>query len=118
MWGMVCFVRFVLSCVSSSASRFVGLDVRMLTMWLSFTVGLSRQHTADPPRLAAGTTRPEEGAGNAEMDGLQMSKTATQTNYTDGEELENQETVKSGAPFTADELATAMSRSTIKAEQR
>ena len=52
------------------------------------------------------------------MDVLQMSKTATQTNYMDGGELGNQETVKAGAPFTADDLVAAMSQSTIKGERR
>lgn len=87
-------------------------------------MGLSRQHTAEDRRAAAAAAAaiqdkdPEVG----EMDGLRTSKTVTQTNgypnHGDGDSaaggvLENQKTVTNGAPFTADDLAQAMSQSTI-----
>ena len=49
-----------------------------------------------------------------------MSKTVTQASAprdgATGGELENQQTITNGAPFTADELAAAMSQSTIKGD--
>ena len=77
------------------------------------TVGLSRQHTAEQhPRTGGPTTKQEAG-----VNGLVLSKTATRTDGMGGEELGEQETVRAGEGFTADELAVAMSRSTIKAGQ-
>ena len=77
------------------------------------TVGLSRQHTAEQrPRSGAPTTKQEAG-----VNGLVLSKTATRTDGLDGGELGEQETVRAGEGFTADELAVAMSRSTLKAGQ-
>ena len=87
-------------------------------------VGLSRQHTAEhrPPPAKAPT-----GGGERDLGDLALSKTVTSTHgYANGsglgggEELENQATVTQpaqGKLFTEDELAQAMSQSTIKANR-
>lgn len=67
-------------------------------------VGLSRQHTAEDrrPRIDDTTT---------DMAGLEFSKTVTNGDIYG---LGTQETLTSGRLFTEDELAEAMTQSTLK----
>lgn len=67
-------------------------------------VGLSRQHTAE-------NRRPRTGDNTTDMAGLQSSKTVTNG---DTYGLATQKTVTNGRLFTEDELAKAMTRSTLK----
>lgn len=67
-------------------------------------VGLSRQHTAEDrrPRIDDNTT---------DMAGLEFSKTVTNEDIYG---LGTQETLTNGRLFTEDELAEAMTQSTLK----
>lgn len=67
-------------------------------------MGLSRQHTAE-------NRRPRTDDTTTDMAGLQFSKTVTNG---DVYGLDTQKTVTNGRLFTDDELAKAMTRSTLK----
>ena len=67
-------------------------------------VGLSRQHTAED-------RRPRTQDGTIEMADLEISKTATNRDFYG---LGTQKTVTNGRLFTEDELAEAMTQSTLK----
>lgn len=74
-----------------------------LTLFL-MVVGLSRQHTAE-------NRRPRTDGNTTDMAGLEFSKTVTNG---DVYGLETQKTVTNGRLFTEDELAKAMTQSTLK----
>lgn len=71
-------------------------------------VGLSRQHTAE-------NRRPRPNDDNTDMAGLDFSKTVTNG---DVYGLDTQRTFTNGRLFTEDELANAMSQSTLKPSRR
>lgn len=70
-------------------------------------VGLSRQHTAE-------NRRPRTDDNDTDMAGLEFSKTVTNGNVYG---LDTQKTVTNGRLFTEDELAKAMTQSTLKASR-
>lgn len=71
-------------------------------------VGLSRQHTAENPR-------PRIDGHTTDMAGLDFSKTVTNG---DVYGLETRKTITNGRLFTEDELAKAMTQSTLKPSRR
>ena len=71
-------------------------------------VGLSRQHTAE-------NRRPRTNDNTPDMTGLAFSKTVTNG---DVYGLDAQKTVTNGRLFTEDELAKAMTQSTLKPSRR
>lgn len=86
----------------------------MLIFFLCLLVGLSRPHTAE-------RRRPPGAADEVEVNSLKMSRTVTNMNgYTNEgmEGLEEQQTITNGRLFTEDELANAMTQSTLKPSKR
>lgn len=86
--------------------RKIGITgITLADKWMG-AVGLSRQHTAENrrPRTAEN-----------EMNGLETQKTVTNG---DTYGLQSQKTLTNGRLFTEDELANAMSQSTIKTSRR
>ena len=71
-------------------------------------VGLSRQHTAED-------RRPRTDDNTTDMSGLELSKTATNGDIYG---LGTQKTITNGRLFTEDELAEAMTQSTLKPSRR
>ena len=72
-------------------------------------VGLSRQHTAEDRKPRAADD------GTTDMAGLEFSKTATNGDIYG---LGTQKTITNGPLFTEDELAEAMTQSTLKPSRR
>ena len=78
-----------------------------LTCYL-VVVGLSRQHTAE-------NRKPRTNDNATDMAGLEFSKTVTNGDVFG---LDTQKTITNGRLFTEDELANAMSQSTLKPSRR
>ena len=72
-------------------------------------VGLSRQHTAEDRRPRT------DDDSTTDMAGLEFSKTATNGDIYG---LGTQKTITNGPLFTEDELAEAMTQSTLKPSRR
>ena len=93
----------------------------MTDRWL-YAVGLSRQHTAEDRRPKAkdkdmNIAGPEtqKTFTNGDQFRLDPQKTITEK---DPYDLDAQKTVTNGRPFTEEELASAMSQSTLKGSRR
>ena len=86
------------------------------------TVGLSRQHTKEhrPTKRSRHVDEPADPTGDT-MESLSTQKTVTATSGFLGghsDELDQQRTITNGALFTEEELANALTASTLKPSRR